>query len=132
MNKRKEKQRVANGKPAKLVDSSMAKVYQAGPSEKTENGYRLGDQAFDDLTDVQNDEVGEVRLRLAILHSDPGAELTECSLSIRTRPLSGWTRRRCAAALLSIWFLGAWPYIRISRRCRRRICGVAGSRRSTV
>lgn len=60
MNKRKEKQRVANGKPAKLVDSSMAKVYQAGPSEKTENGYRLGDQAFDDLTDVQNDEVGPV------------------------------------------------------------------------
>jgi hypothetical protein len=96
MNKRKEKQRVANGKPAKLVDSSMAKVYQAGPSEKTENGYRLGDQAFDDLTDVQNDEVGPVGFG----RGPHGAKLTGCSLSILTRPLSPGGTRRCRAVPL--------------------------------
>lgn len=104
MNKRKEKQRVANGKPAKLVDSSMAKVYQAGPSEKTENGYRLGDQAFDDLTDVQNDEVGPVGSRPHVLFRTviKGVELIGYSLSIRTRRLS-----RRYAALLSMWRCGA-------------------------
>jgi hypothetical protein len=57
MNKRKEKQRVTNGKPAKLVDSSMHRVYQAAFDDAVTEGYRLGDQAFSDLTDVQNDEV---------------------------------------------------------------------------
>jgi hypothetical protein len=56
MNKRKEKQRVANGKPAKLVDTSMQKAYAAAPNDAI-GEYRLGDQAFMDLTDVQNDEV---------------------------------------------------------------------------
>ncbi|GFZ51567.1 LOW QUALITY PROTEIN: hypothetical protein JCM24511_09334 [Saitozyma sp. JCM 24511] len=55
MNKRKEKQRVANGKPAKLVDTSMHKAYAAAPNDAI-GEYRLGDQAFMDLTDVQNDE----------------------------------------------------------------------------
>jgi hypothetical protein len=47
MNKRKEKQRVANGKH---------KAYAAAPNDAI-GEYRLGDQAFMDLTDVQNDEV---------------------------------------------------------------------------
>ncbi|GFZ47569.1 hypothetical protein JCM24511_05313 [Saitozyma sp. JCM 24511] len=56
MNKHKEKQRVAHGKPAKIIDTSMHKVYQAAPDDEVAAGYRLGDQAFMDLTDVQNDE----------------------------------------------------------------------------
>jgi hypothetical protein len=58
MNKHKEKQRVAHGKPAKIIDTSMHKVYRAAPDDEVAAGYRLGDQAFMDLTDVQNDEVG--------------------------------------------------------------------------
>jgi MFS family permease len=50
MNKRKEKQRVANGKPAKIANASMEKEYR-----RTADGV-LGQQAFDDLTDLQNDE----------------------------------------------------------------------------
>ncbi|RSH89802.1 hypothetical protein EHS25_001788 [Saitozyma podzolica] len=56
MNRHKEKQRVAHGKPAKIIDSSMHKVYQAAPDAEIEGGFRLGDQAFLDLTDGQNDE----------------------------------------------------------------------------
>ncbi|RSH80850.1 hypothetical protein EHS25_007019 [Saitozyma podzolica] len=56
MNKHKEKQRVAHGKPAKIIDTSMHKVYRAAPDDEVAAGYRLGDQAFMDLTDVQNDE----------------------------------------------------------------------------
>jgi hypothetical protein len=36
----------------------MHKVYQAAPDAEIEGGFRLGDQAFLDLTDGQNDEVG--------------------------------------------------------------------------
>lgn len=61
LNKRKEAERVRNGKPAKLVDRSMdAKYVQADVSETGEEGaggVHLGDQAFLDLTDKQNDEV---------------------------------------------------------------------------
>ncbi|GFZ50389.1 hypothetical protein JCM24511_08146 [Saitozyma sp. JCM 24511] len=56
MNRHKEKQRVAHGKPAKIIDTSMHKVYQAAPDAEVEGGCRLGDQAFLDLTDGQNDE----------------------------------------------------------------------------
>lgn len=67
LNKRKEKVRVANGKPAKLVDRSMDAKYSAQVELKEgEEGYggvRLGDQAFLDLTDHKNDEVrSEIRL----------------------------------------------------------------------
>jgi hypothetical protein len=61
LNKLKEKERVCNGKPAKLVDRSMnAKYVQADYDEsgqKGANGPQLGSQAFLDLTDRQNDEV---------------------------------------------------------------------------
>lgn len=50
MNRRKEKVRVANGKPAKIQDMSMEKTYRQG--EDTQ----LGQHAFEDLTDRQNDE----------------------------------------------------------------------------
>ena len=57
-NHHKEKVRVRNGKPAKLYNSSMAKEYAAGPADEVDaNGNRLGDQAFSDLTDKENDEV---------------------------------------------------------------------------
>lgn len=58
MNNAKEKIRVSHGKPAKLYNSSMAKEYTAGPAgEVDSNGNRLGDQAFADMTDKENDEV---------------------------------------------------------------------------
>lgn len=61
LNKRKERIRVANGKPAKLVDRSMDAKYSAQVElQEGEEGYggvRLGDQAFMDLTDHKNDEV---------------------------------------------------------------------------
>jgi len=50
LNKRKEKERVANGKPAKIANASMEKEYR-----QTADG-QLGQQAFADLTDRQNDE----------------------------------------------------------------------------
>lgn len=50
MNVAKEKERVRNGKPAKIQNASMEKSYR-----KTA-GDGLGQQAFDDLTDKQNDE----------------------------------------------------------------------------
>jgi hypothetical protein len=53
---------VRNGKPAKLVDRSMGARYVAGDvdenGEKGAGGVVLGEQAFLDLTDRQNDEVG--------------------------------------------------------------------------
>lgn len=66
LNKQKEKERVANGKPAKIQDLSMnskyeaRQDYQASPGEDGETeGPRLGDNAFADLTDRQNDEVSD-------------------------------------------------------------------------
>jgi hypothetical protein len=52
MNKRKETERVANGKPAKLTDRSMDRTYAAGDATEL-----LGQNAFLDLTDKENDEV---------------------------------------------------------------------------
>lgn len=52
LNKGKEKQRVANGKPAKLTDRSMDRTYVAGIDDGT------GANAFMDMTDKENDEVG--------------------------------------------------------------------------
>jgi MFS family permease len=50
MNRNREKERVANGKPAKLHNASMDKEY----TQNTDSD--LGKQAFADLTDRQNDE----------------------------------------------------------------------------
>lgn len=48
---------MANGKPAKLVDTSNDARYTAGEITLDTQGRRLGDQAFLDMTDKQNDEV---------------------------------------------------------------------------
>ena len=52
MNKRKENEREANGKPRKLVDRSMERKYEAGDANDV-----LGQNAFLDLTDREQDEV---------------------------------------------------------------------------
>ncbi|CAI6099476.1 hypothetical protein V2G26_013071 [Clonostachys chloroleuca] len=56
LNKMQERKRVANGKPAKLHDSSMEHRYVSTHNQDGENGPQLGANAFDDLTDSQNDE----------------------------------------------------------------------------
>lgn len=57
LNKMQERKRVANGKPAKIFDQSMAKHYQQteGDVEQNERAH-LGDKAFLDLPDRKNDE----------------------------------------------------------------------------
>jgi hypothetical protein len=52
LNARKEKQRVANGKPAKIADTSMDLKY----SQEDADGEKLGENAFLDMTDKDNDE----------------------------------------------------------------------------
>ncbi|KAI9926999.1 hypothetical protein MW887_003380 [Aspergillus wentii] len=55
LNKMQEKRRVQNGKPAKMVDRSMADQYEE--MEDEEGGeQQVGDQAFMDLTDRENDD----------------------------------------------------------------------------
>ncbi|KAL2202383.1 MFS general substrate transporter [Sarocladium strictum] len=56
LNKRQERRRVRNGKPAKLHDLSMEHQYTAGSRDAGEDGPQLGENAFKDLTDSQNDE----------------------------------------------------------------------------
>lgn len=56
LNKRKEKERVAHGKPAKILDTSLDKKYVQHDELVDANGNPLGQQAFLDLTDGQNDE----------------------------------------------------------------------------
>jgi len=57
LNNSKEKTRVANGKPAKIHNTSMNLKYTSGGSDEVDaNGRRLGDQAFEDMTDKENDE----------------------------------------------------------------------------
>lgn len=57
LNKLQERKRVANGKPAKIKDLSMARHYQQR-SEDLEEHERdhLGEKAFMDLPDGKNDE----------------------------------------------------------------------------
>ena len=56
--KQKEKIRVPHGKPAKLLDTSNHRKYEAAPNDiVNDNGMCLGNQAFLDLNDKQNDEV---------------------------------------------------------------------------
>ena len=56
LNKRQERKRVRNGKPAKIHDSSMEHTYVDAPHDNQEGGQELGNNAFSDLTDSQNDE----------------------------------------------------------------------------
>ncbi|KAL2756078.1 hypothetical protein ACRALDRAFT_1050650 [Sodiomyces alcalophilus JCM 7366] len=55
LNKRQERRRVKNGKPAKLRDLSMEHRYVSN-REEGETGAPLGENAFKDLTDSKNDE----------------------------------------------------------------------------
>jgi hypothetical protein len=63
LNKLKRRERIKNGKPADIRDLSMEKKFinEAEPSpdkiEASTTGAHLGDNAFMDLTDSQNDEV---------------------------------------------------------------------------
>ncbi|KAL1303051.1 hypothetical protein AAFC00_003360 [Neodothiora populina] len=57
LNKLQERKRVKDGKPAKLADLSMERRYIAmAEVADAEQGPRIGDNAFNDLTDRQNDE----------------------------------------------------------------------------
>ena len=57
LNKLQQKKRVANGKKAILRDHSMEDKYaMLDDDNETEGGPRLGDNAFLDLTDRENDE----------------------------------------------------------------------------
>jgi predicted MFS family arabinose efflux permease len=64
LNRLQEKKRVANGKPAKMVDHSMQQQYhdieedmqQTGTAEPVQVQEEIGENAFLDLTDRQNDE----------------------------------------------------------------------------
>ncbi|KAL0574284.1 hypothetical protein V5O48_007674 [Marasmius crinis-equi] len=53
LNKRKEHQRVRNGKPAKLKDLSMTHKFD---NSETVDDQKLGENAFRDMTDKENDE----------------------------------------------------------------------------
>ena len=52
LNKRQEKKRVANGKPAKIIDRSMMNNYTVQDGDVEVNG----DAALHELTDLKNDE----------------------------------------------------------------------------
>jgi MFS family permease len=58
LNKLQERKRVQNGKPAKMVDSSMQGHYHDIHEDNVEAGgeSHVGDNAFLDLTDRENDE----------------------------------------------------------------------------
>lgn len=56
---------MANGKPAKIIDTSMSNTYKdltaaespsGGVTEDGAADQRIGEHAFEDLTDRQNDE----------------------------------------------------------------------------
>ncbi|KAH8836106.1 putative allantoate permease [Flagelloscypha sp. PMI_526] len=53
LNKKKEKERVANGKPAKLKDLSMTRKFD---NAENVDDTKLGTNAFVDMTDKENDE----------------------------------------------------------------------------
>lgn len=67
MNKAKEKQRVRHGKPAKMINSSMDAKYAADIDNVDDQGQVLGGQAFEDLTDRQNDEVSPTVLHALVI-----------------------------------------------------------------
>lgn len=56
LNKRQERRRVRNGKPAKIHDASMEHRYAESAQDNVEGGQQLGNNAFADLTDSGNDE----------------------------------------------------------------------------
>lgn len=57
LNKRQERRRVANGKPAKIHDLSMERRFVSGGQDaENADGPQLGEQGLLDLTDSKNDE----------------------------------------------------------------------------
>ncbi|KAI1756160.1 major facilitator superfamily domain-containing protein [Xylaria castorea] len=66
LNKLQERRRVANGKPAKIKDTSMSNKYQDLDADESSDGVlaeegaaahsRIGQNAFADMTDRENDE----------------------------------------------------------------------------
>ena len=52
---------MAHGKPAKIQNSSMRSRYEAD-NQLDDNGRPMGEQAFADMTDRQNDEVSPLKL----------------------------------------------------------------------
>ena len=57
LNKMQERKRVANGKPAKIIDKSMINHYEQTDSDMEVNEQaQLGQQALLDLSDRKNDE----------------------------------------------------------------------------
>ncbi|TEB15049.1 hypothetical protein FA13DRAFT_1759297 [Coprinellus micaceus] len=56
LNKRNEARRVAVGKPAKLIDHSMTSAANEKDGVGSPEGSNIGKRAFEDLTDLQNDE----------------------------------------------------------------------------
>ncbi|KAI5479397.1 hypothetical protein MNV49_003731 [Pseudohyphozyma bogoriensis] len=59
LNKRKEAQRVQHGKPAKLADYSMNQKFEVGAADDN-----LGENAFLDMTDKENDEFQPIRYQV--------------------------------------------------------------------
>lgn len=78
LNTLQEKKRVKNGKPAKIVDSSMKNNYEslenAPGGENGAQGTPLGANAFLDLTDRQNDEF--VSALAVPSHGSPSSDCT--------------------------------------------------------
>ncbi|KAI1822478.1 MFS general substrate transporter [Xylaria intraflava] len=57
LNKMQERRRVENGKPAKIIDTSMADTYHdLVAADESAGESRIGQNAFADLTDRENDE----------------------------------------------------------------------------
>lgn len=58
LNKRQEKRRIANGKPGKMIDRSMQNHFHQEDDVPAESGAdeTVGNNAFKDLTDRENDE----------------------------------------------------------------------------
>jgi hypothetical protein len=56
LNKRNEARRVAAGKSAKLIDYSMTSAVNEKDGVCSPEGSNIGKRAFEDLTDLENDE----------------------------------------------------------------------------
>ncbi|KAK8845364.1 hypothetical protein IAR55_006077 [Kwoniella newhampshirensis] len=56
LNKQRQSQRVAHGKPKFINDTSMSAKYQAYGADGDSTGVRLGQNALLDMTDYKNDE----------------------------------------------------------------------------
>ncbi|KAF2744144.1 putative MFS transporter [Sporormia fimetaria CBS 119925] len=83
LNKKQEKRRVANGKPAKILDRSMQKTLNS--ADRTEQQILDDEAPFVDLTDKENDEFVV-----------PPSAFRSQSVSLWPDPISGGTRPKAA------------------------------------